>query len=132
MAESDYGSTITKGGVTVGKCKVADFPEIATGKLSSTHHGSGGFAESVPNKLITLGDITISLILEAGTLAGILADIEAQSIEEIVISNGIDDMTFDGFYLSTKPEPADADSPKLITASVVIACTGPIVITPAA
>lgn len=130
MADTNYGSTLTKGGVTVGKCMVQDFPEISTGKAVTTNHASGGVAESIPNGLITLGDITISLICEEGTLAGIHADIEAKSVEPIVITDEVDDMTFDGYYLSAKKEPADANNPDTIKATVVIACTGAIVITP--
>jgi hypothetical protein len=127
-ATSNYGSTITKGGTTVGKCMVTDYPEIATGKANATHHGSGGWAESIPTGLITVGDVTISLILEEGTLPGILADIVAKSIEPIVITNGVDTMTFDGYYISAKPEAADATAPDVYKASVVIGTTGDIVL----
>jgi hypothetical protein len=131
MAESNYGATMTKGGTSVGKVAVQDFPEIGTSKAPATHHGSGGVAESIPNGLISLGDVSLSIIREAGTLSAIHADIAAKSIEEIVINDGFDTMTFDGYYLSAKPEPADADSPDTSKLAVVVACTGAIVIAPA-
>ena len=126
MAESNYGATMTKGGTSVGKVMVQDFPEISTGKAPATHHGSGGVAEHIPNGLITLGDMSLSIIREAGTLAAINTDIETKSIEEIVINDGFDTMTFNGYYLSAKPEPADAESPDTSKLAVVVACTGAI------
>jgi hypothetical protein len=128
MADTNYGSTLTKGGTTVGKCMIIDFPEISTGKAVTTNHAGGGVAESIPNGLISLGDITLSVILEAGTLAGINTDIENKSVESIVITDNIDDMTFQGYYLSVKPEPADAENPDTHKATVVIACTGAVTI----
>ena len=125
-AVTNYGATLTKGGQPVGKCMIIDFPEISTGKAVTTNHGSGGVAESIPNGLVSLGDITLSVILEAGTLSGINSDIDSASVESIVITNGAEDMTFNGYYLSAKPEPADAENPDTHKATVVIACTGAI------
>lgn len=122
--KSNYGATLTKGGATVGKCMITDFPELATGKAPTTNHAGGGVAESIPNGLVSLGDITISLLLEAGTMANIKSDIDAKSVEECIITDGFDTWTFDGYYLSAKPEAADAENPDAHKATVVIACTG--------
>lgn len=130
MAESDYGSTITFGGASVGKCTVTDFPEIATDKINTTNHSSGGWSEGIPSGLLTTGDITLTVLLEAGVLDGITADMLAKTIDEVVIANEVDTMTFDGFFLSIKTEAADAQSPDAVRASVVITPTGAISINP--
>jgi hypothetical protein len=126
MATSNYGATLTKGGSTVGACMVIDFPEISVGKAVTTNHGSGGYAESIPNGLISLGDITLSVILVDAVLTGIQTEMEAKTVSEVVITNGIGEMSFDGYYLSVKPEAADANAPDALKATVVIACTGAI------
>lgn len=119
MADSDYGSTITKGGVMVGKCIIVDFPELATDKINTTNHASGGWSEGIPSGLINAGDITLMVLIEAGVLATITAEMLAKTISEVVISNEVDTMTFQGFYQSVKPESADAQSPNALRASVV-------------
>ncbi|HLE52699.1 MAG TPA: hypothetical protein VI755_11590 [Anaerolineales bacterium] len=129
-AYTNYGSTLTKGGVAVGACMVIDFPEIATGKANTTNHGSGGYAESIPNGLITLGDITLSVIVVDGVLATIRNEMASKTISSVVISDGVESMTFDGYYLSAKKEAADANSPDVSKLTVVIAPTGSLIITP--
>jgi hypothetical protein len=129
-AYTNYGSTLTKGSEEIGACIVIDFPEISTGKAVTTNHGSGGYAESIPNGLITLGDITLSVIMAANVLDGILTEMEAKTVSEVAITNGVDSLSFDGYYLSVKPEAADANSPDTVKATVVIACTGALSVTP--
>lgn len=123
-ATTNYGSTLTHGGVTIGVCMVVDFPEISTGKAVTTNHAGGGVAESIPNGLITLGDITLSVILAAGVLGAINTKIVNKTVATTVISNGVDTMTFLGYFLSVKAEAADATGPDANKATVVIASTG--------
>ena len=73
MTESyeNYGSLLTFNGSELGKCKVQDYPEPVMGRRSVTNHSSGGVAEQAPNGLVTLGDITLDLIVAAGTMANL-------------------------------------------------------------
>ena len=128
MAESDYGSTITKGGQAVGKCIVIDFPEISTDKIPTTHHGSGGWGEKIPSGLLNQGDVSLMVLLETGVFDGIVDEMLAKTVDEVVISNEINTMSFSGFYLTAKQEAADAQAPNAVRASVVIAATGAIAI----
>ena len=124
MAVSNYGLTLTKGGQPVGKCKVINNPEVSTEKISSTHHGSGGWAESIPSGLITVGDIELEVICEATTFYDVVAEMEAQTISSVVITDAVDTFTCNGYYLSAKKSGADADNPDLVKATVKIAFTG--------
>jgi hypothetical protein len=126
MADSDYGSTITKGGVTVGRCIIVDFPELATDKINTTNHASGGWSEGIPSGLINAGDITLMVLIEGALVSTVIAEMLAKTVSEVVITNEADTFTFDGFYLSMKPESADAQSPNALRASVVITPTGEI------
>jgi hypothetical protein len=127
MATTNYGATLTKGGQSVGACMIIDFPEISVGKAVTTNHGSNGYAESIPNGVISLGDITLSVILADGVLTGIQTEMEAGTVSTVVITNAVgEEMSFSGYYLSCKPEAADATKPDVSKATVVIACTGPI------
>lgn len=128
MAESDYGSTITFGGVAVGKCQVIDFPELATAKINATHHGSGGWSEAIPSGLIEVGDITLMILMENGKLDTYVDHMLAKDVDTVVIANEVDTMTGEGFFLSVKEEPADATAPNAIRASVVITYTGALTI----
>ena len=130
MADSDYGSTITFGGTPVGKCIVISFPELATDKINTTNHASGGWSEGISSGLINAGDITLMVLLETGVLDGMVADMLAKTVGAVVITNEVDTMSFDGFYLSVTPEAADAQSPNALRASVVITPTGEITISP--
>lgn len=124
MANTNYGSTLTKGGQSIGKCIVTEFPEIKTEKVESTNHSSGGKREYIPNGLIGLEDITVSVIVASGIMAAMYADMEAKTVSEFEISNSEDTMTFSGFYTSIKPEAADSQNPDLDKLTVVISPTG--------
>ena len=128
MADSDYGSTITKGGTTVGKCMIIDWPELATAKINTTHHASGGWSEGIPSGLIETGDITLMVLLEDGVFEGMMAEMLAKTVSTVVIADTIDTMSFDGFYLTVKKESQDAQSPNAVRASVVISPTGELTI----
>jgi hypothetical protein len=128
-AYSNYESSLTKGGTLVGPALVLDFPEMATQKIPTTNHGSGHYGEGIPSGLIILGDITVSVIIQAGTLTTMQDEMEARLVNEIVLADVLQSMTFDGFYLSVKKEPADAQAPDVIKATVVISPTGPLTIT---
>ena len=129
MAESDYGTTLTKGGVSVGKAMVLDWPELATAKINTTHHASGGWSEGIPSGLIEAGDITIMLLMETGVYAAIVAEMLAKTVSAIVLADEVDTLTGDGFYLSIKKEAQDAQAPNAVRASVVISFTGELDIT---
>ena len=122
---TNYGSTITFAGVTIGKGQVHDYPEVLTAKVDVTNHGSGGVAEFIPSGLVTLGEITLSILLESGIFSAIKTYITNKTTGTVVISGGgVDTMTFTGFFLSIKRETADATSPDADKATVVIAATG--------
>lgn len=124
--ESDYGSTITKGGVAIGKCIVIDFPELSTDKINTTNHASGGWSEGIPSGLVTAGDITLMVLAETGTLDTIVSEMLLKTVSPVVIANEVNVITFDGFYQSVKPESADAQSPNAVRLSVVLTPTGEI------
>lgn len=126
----NYGSTLTKGGVAVGACLVIDFPELSTGKANTTNHGSGGYEESIPTGLIALGDVTLSVIVKDGVLTGIRNEMQSKTISTVAISDGVETVSGDGYYVSAKKEAADAQSPDVSKLTVVIAFTGPLAVTP--
>ncbi len=125
MANSNYGSTFTKGGTTIGKCLVIDFPEISTQKINTTNHASGGRTEYIPSKLIDASDITVSILAETGKAISVFNEMAAQTISTCVITdNGVNTLTFSGWYQSVKEEPADAQSPDADKLTCVIVVTG--------
>lgn len=128
MAESNYGSTFTKGGSTIGKCTVIGFPELSTEKINVTNHASGGKTQYIPSKVIDAGDITLAVLAETTELSGMYTDMENESIEQCVISNPVDTFTFSGWYQSIKEEDADAQNPDAVKLTVVLAVTGGVVI----
>lgn len=128
MADSDYGSTLTKGGVTIGRCIVIDFPELTTDKIDTTNHASGGWSEGIPSGLIRAGDITLMVLIEGALVATVVAEMEAKTISTVVVANPQDSFSFSGFYQSIKVEGADAQSPNAVRASVVITPTGEVTI----
>lgn len=126
MANSNYASTFTKGGQSIGNCIVIDFPEIKMNKVESTNHASGGTREYIPDGLYGLGDITLSVIVGSGILSAMFTELDAGTISSCVITGSEDTMTFDGFYTSIKPEAADAQTPDVDKVTVVISPTGDI------
>ena len=124
MADSDYGTTLTKGGVTVGRAMVIDWPELATDEINTTNHASGGWSEKIPSGLINVGDITLMVLVEANLYGTVIAEMEAKTISAVVLSDAQDTFTANGFYKSVKKEAQDAQSPNAIRASVVISFTG--------
>jgi len=129
-AYSNYASTLLKGGVEVGKALVIDFPELATPKINTTNHASGGWSEAIPSGLIEVGDITVSVIVKDGVLAAIRAEMLAKTISTIALGDTVETITGDGFYVSIKKEAADAQSPDVVKATIVLAFTGALTITP--
>ncbi|HEY6020149.1 MAG TPA: hypothetical protein VIY48_09680 [Candidatus Paceibacterota bacterium] len=126
--DTDYGSTLSFAGSSVGDCKVIDFPELATEMIDTTNHASGGYAEQIPSGLIRVGDITLEVLMEAGMLAAIQAKIVAKTSGAIVVTNEIDTFTGTGYYKSIKEESADAQAPDAVRATVVMSFTGSITI----
>src|SRR6266545_7118894 len=97
---SNYGSTLTFNGATIGKCVVEGFPEISTDKIDTTNHASGGKGESIPSGLVRLGDMTVTLFEEAGTMAAIKAYIDNKTVGTVAIANNSSTMSGQGFFLS--------------------------------
>ena len=127
-AYSNYGSTFTKGGSSIGACIVIDFPEITMGKVESTNHAGGGVREYIPDGLLGLGDITLSVIVASGVLSSIETELVAKTVSSCVITDSINTITFSGFYTSVKPEAADAQTPDVSKLTVVLSATGSIAI----
>lgn len=129
-AYSNYASTLTFAGAEVGKCLIVDFPELNTPRINTTNHASGGWSEAIPSGLINVGDITLSVIVTDTVLAAIRTAMLARTIDEIIVGDVVETITADGFYVSAKKEAADAQSPDVIKATIVMAFTGPVVIAP--
>ncbi len=123
-AVTNYGSLFTFNSVSIGKCRVTGFPEIATDKAPTTNHSSGGFAESIPTGLITIGDMKLSLLNEAGVLSALRTLLVNKTVATAVVTNGIDTITGQGYILSVQPKDADAEAPKANELDVVVAATG--------
>ena len=125
-ASSNYGSTLTFGGVTIGACMVIDFPELSTDKIEITNHAGGGVREHIPSGLLGLGDITLSVITAAGVLSALKTYMQNKTINTAIVANGVDTMSFSAFFTSVKPEGADAQSPDANKVTVVLSPTGAI------
>lgn len=123
-ATSNYGSTFTFSGASIGACIVIDFPELTTDKLETTNHAGGGVREYIPSGLLGLGDITLSVVIAANVVSALKTYMQNKTVATAVISNGVDTMTFSAFFTSVKSEGADAQSPDANKATVVIAPTG--------
>lgn len=126
-AFTNYGSTFTFSGSSIGACLVVDHPEIKEGALKSTNHAGGGVREYLPDGLIGLGEFTLSIIVASGVLSTIKTAMAAKTIAACVITNPASEtVTCSGFYTSIKEEAADAQSPDIIKATVTIQPTGAI------
>lgn len=123
-ATTNYGSTFTFNSTTIGKCIVVGFPEFATAEADITNHSSGGFGESIPNGLIRIGDLTMSLLDETGVYLALRTFMVNKTIATAIISNGVDTITGSAWVKSVKLEDADAQSPDANKLTVVLACTG--------
>lgn len=120
---SNYGSTFTHNGVTY-KCYVIDFPEISTGKINTTNHSSGGKGESIPDGVVTLGDLSLMIKEEAGTASTLNTAITNKTIAAATLSNGVTTFSGQAWIQAAKPESADAQSPDDTKLSVTVCCTG--------
>lgn len=123
-SDTNYGSTLKFNSVAVDQCQVIDWPEVSTGKSNVTNHGSGGYAESIPNGLVVLGDMTVSIVCDAAIYRTIEGHIAAGLVAPVIITDEHDTFTCNGYWLSIKKEGADAASPEAIKATGVIALTG--------
>lgn len=126
--ESNYGGTFTKGALTLN-CDVLDYPELSVVNLDATTHGDAGVEQRIPGKKVSLSTFTLSVPVISGLMSSIDTDIDAGTIGACVLELG--DMirfTFSGFYVSYKPEAADANSEDIAKMSVVIQPTGGITI----
>lgn len=128
-ASTNYASTFTKGGTSIGKCIVIDFPELSTEKINITNHSSGGKTQYIPSKLIDAKDITLSLLVDSGSeFSALNTDMEAGTVSQCVVSNPQDTMTFSGWIESLKEESADAQNPDAVKLTAVIVVTGGVTI----
>lgn len=120
---SNYGSTWTFNAASY-KCIVTGFPELTTDELDSTNHSSGGYAESVPSGLVRVGNITMSVLEEAGNFATFQTAMVNKTVANSVIENNLATLTGSSYILSVKQEDADAQSPDVNKLTVVLAATG--------
>lgn len=127
-AVSDYGSTFTFNGSTIGKCIIVGFPELVDDGVETTNHSTSGWGTSIPSGLIKAGDLTLSVLNETGVLTAIKNNMTSKTVANSVISNGIDTITVSSWIKSVKPEDADATSPKADSLTVVLACTGAVTV----
>jgi len=122
-ATSNYGSTWTFNGASY-KCIVTGFPELTTDALDATNHSSGGYAESIPSGLVRVGDITMSVLEEAGNFATFQTAMVNKTVATSVVENNLATLTGSSFIISVKQEDADAQSPDVNKLTVVVAATG--------
>jgi hypothetical protein len=123
-AVSDYGSTFTFNGSSIGKCIVVGFPEVSDGGVETTNHSGVGYAESIPSGLKRIGDLTLSVLNESGVYSALRTLQNNKTVATAVVGNGIDTITGSGWIKSVKGEDADATDPKANSLTVVVACTG--------
>ena len=120
---SNFGSTWQFGNTTY-KCIVTGFPEITTDKLNATNHSSPGYAESVPSGLVTVGDITMSVLEESGNFSALQTAMVNKTVQNSIIENNLTTLTGSSYVISVKMEDADAQSPDINKLTVVLAMTG--------
>ena len=123
-AVTNYGSLFTFNGVSIGKCIVTGFPEVVQGEAETTNHSGGGYAESIPDGLVRVGDLTLSILNESGVYTAIRTLQTNKTVAIAVVTNGIDTITGSGWIRSVKPEDADATDPDANKITCVVACTG--------
>jgi len=123
-ATSNYGSTLTFNGATIGACVVIDFPEISTDKIETTNHAGGGVREYIPSGLRALGDFTLSVIDATGILSALNTYLINKTVATAVLSNGTTTLTFSAFFTNIKPEAADATGPDANKLTCTLAPTG--------
>ena len=123
-AASNYGSLFTFNAVSIGKCIVTGFPEVVMGDAETTNHSGGGYAESIPDGLVRVGDLTLSVLDEAGVYTAIRLLMTNKTVATAIVTNNIDTITGSGWIRSVKVEDADSTDPDANKLTVVVACTG--------
>lgn len=124
-AVSNYGSTFTFNGSSIGKCRIITPPSLEMDDAETTNHSSSGWAESIPGGLIRVGDTTIELLNESGVLSALRTSMVNKTVAAAVITNGIDTLTSAGAWIkSITPTEADATDPEANGLTIVIANTG--------
>ena len=120
---SNYGSTWTFNAVSY-KVIVTGFPEVTTDEIDTTHHASGGFAESIPSGLLRVGNITMEVLEESGNYSTLQTAMTNKTVANSVIENNLTTLTGSSYIKSVKMEDADAQSPDANKLTVVLAMTG--------
>lgn len=123
-AVTNYGSLFTFNGASVGKCIITGFPEVVMGEAETTNHSGSGYAESIPDGLVRVGDLTLSILNESGVYTALRLLQTNKTVATAVVTNGIDTIQGSGWIRSVKPEDADATDPDANKLTVVVACTG--------
>ncbi len=128
-AETNYGSTLTKGGQPVGRCMVVDYPEITISNLDGTSHQSSGLEERFPGGLRRMSEFTFEVLIASGVLETVDTELAAGTTSAVVLTVGqAVQFSFQGFYTGYKPEPSDVGSEDVAKASITIQPTGGITI----
>ena len=126
-ATTNYGMTFTFNGSSIGSCQIIEYPEVSTGVVETTDHAGGGVAEFIPSGVLTLGQITLSVICSvASNVTTLDTAMDNKTVANSVISNGVNTATFSSFIQSIKIESADATGPEANKMTVVIQPTGTI------
>lgn len=123
-AVTNYGSLFTFNSVSIGKCIITGFPEVVMGEAETTNHSGNGYAESIPDGLVRVGDLTLSILNESGVYTALRLLQTNKTVATAVVTNGIDTITGSGWVRSVKPEDADSTDPDANKITVVVACTG--------
>lgn len=130
MAESNYGSTFSKVGISPTlKCMVVDFPEKTVSNIDGTSHADGGVEQRFPGKLERWSESTLEVVVYSGVMEAIDADIAAHNISQCVLQAGdVVRITVSGFLTGYKLEPADVGSEDIVKASMTWQPTGAVTV----
>jgi hypothetical protein len=129
MAESNYGSTFTKG-ATSFKCMVVDFPEQSVSNIDGTNHASNGIEERFPGKLKRWSESNLEVVVESGVMESIQTEIDNSTVSLCTLRAGdVVQITVSGFLVKYNILPADVGSEDIVKASLTWQPTGAITVT---
>jgi hypothetical protein len=127
--EVNFPATLTKGGTTVGSCKIINKPELSTESVRID--GLDTDVElRIPSKKRKWGDIAITIIPATfSELTDIYTDVVNESMEVCILVDPQNTFTFSGWYKSAVSNPANVESIGAVEIDAVLAVYGDVIIT---
>lgn len=125
--DSNFGVIFKKGAEPVGNLLKFTPPEITVKSLETTNHGSGGYTEFLPTKLLNLGEMEFTVGAAASLYAVLKNDMISGTISTWTIEfpgTEMPNYSFDGFPTSIKMNEMDASSPDIQKLVIKIRPTG--------